>query len=171
MDHSDRTTSGASGADDVKNTAEQMKQEARRAGQRAETHAKDAAHAAKDAAAGEAERAKDKATGSFGQTASALRDAAGQVEDGSVQERLLSEAAHGLGEIASRVEDRSVSDLARSLSDFGRTNPLAFLGGAALAGFAMSRFARAGTPEKSGSETDIPAPAAAPAGVRGQGSN
>jgi hypothetical protein len=36
--------------------------------------------------------------------------------------------------------------MAGELSEFGRQNPVAYLGGAALVGFALARFARASTP-------------------------
>ena len=40
--------------------------------------------------------------------------------------------------------------MAADLSAFGRQNPVAYLGGAALVGFALARFARASTPSEQG---------------------
>ena len=45
--------------------------------------------------------------------------------------------------------------MAGELSEFGRQNPVAYLGGAALVGFALARFARASTP--AGTTASFPA--------------
>ena len=62
------------------------------------------------------------------------------------QQDLLREAAGGLRQIAEAVEGKSIGTLAGDLTELSRQNPIAFLGGAALVGFALARFARASTP-------------------------
>jgi hypothetical protein len=101
---------------------------------------------ARSAAADTSEKAKATAAGEISRTAEGLEAAARELE-GSPQHELLQEAADGLKQIARAVEGRSIGELAGELSDFGRRNPLAFLGGAAFAGFALARFARASAPE------------------------
>ena len=74
------------------------------------------------------------------------------MEGSPFQQDLLREAADGLKQIARAVEGKSIGRMAGELSEFGRQNPVAYLGGAALVGFALARFARASTP----SATDGP---------------
>ena len=74
--------------------------------------------------------------------------------DGSpLQQDLLREAADGLKHIAQAVEGKSIGAMVGELSAFGRQNPLAYLSGAALAGFALARFARASAPDSAGGHT------------------
>ena len=68
------------------------------------------------------------------------------MEGSPFQQDLLREAADGLKQIAHAVEGKSIGTMAAELSEFGRQNPVAYLGGAALVGFALARFARASTP-------------------------
>lgn len=105
--------------------------------------ARTALEGVKTATVEQSETAKERAAGSLSDTAGALEKAASETRPHSTQHRLLTEAAHGLTQISRSVEGRSVGEIVESLSDFGRRNPLAFLGGAALTGFALSRFARA----------------------------
>ena len=68
------------------------------------------------------------------------------MEGAPFQQDLLREAADGLKQIAHAVEGKSIGTMVGELSEFGRQNPVAYLGGAALVGFALARFARASTP-------------------------
>ena len=72
------------------------------------------------------------------------------MEGSPLQQDLLREAADGLKQIAHAVEGKSLGTMAAELSEFGRQNPVAYLGGAALVGFALARFARASTPAETG---------------------
>jgi hypothetical protein len=63
--------------------------------------------------------------------------------EGGLQQELLREAADGLKQISRAIDGKSVGAMVEDLSEFGRNNPLAYLGGAALAGFALARFVRA----------------------------
>lgn len=49
-------------------------------------------------------------------------------------------AASRLEQGAGALRDRNIEDIMRSFNDFGRKEPFAVLGGAVLAGYAMSRF-------------------------------
>jgi hypothetical protein len=101
---------------------------------------------AKSTATEKAEETKDLAAGELARTAEGLHAAADKMEGSPFQQDLLREAAGGLRQIAEAVEGKSIGTLAGDLSEFGRQNPIAFLGGAALVGFALARFARASTP-------------------------
>ena len=65
--------------------------------------------------------------------------------------------AKGLSNFGKQVETRDVDELLETAQDFGRNQPVAFLGLAALAGFAASRFALASShrrePQATASET------------------
>ncbi len=103
---------------------------------------------AKSAATEKVEETKDQAAGEIARTAQGLEAAAEEMEGSPLQQDLLREAADGLKQIAHAVEGKSIGTMAGELSEFGRQNPVAYLGGAALVGFALARFARASTPER-----------------------
>jgi len=105
---------------------------------------------ARSAATEKAGEAKAQAADEISRTARGLEAAAEQMEGSPLQQDLLREAADGLKQIARAVEGKSIGTMAAELTEFGRQNPVAYLGGAALVGFALARFARASTP----SETD-----------------
>ena len=101
---------------------------------------------AKSSAAEKADEAKAQAADEISRTARGLEAAAEEMEGSPLQQDLLREAADGLKQIAHAVEGKSLGTMAAELSEFGRQNPVAYLGGAALVGFALARFARASTP-------------------------
>ena len=104
----------------------------------------DATAAVADQTAG----ARDQAVGEIDRTARGLEAAADEMQGSPFQQDLLREAADGLKQISRAIEGKSVGAIVEGLSDFGRRNPLAYLGGAALAGFALARFARASAREE-----------------------
>lgn len=91
----------------------------------------------------QAESAKQGLAGQVGETAAALEAAAEKFGEQSVQGDLFRGAARGLDALSQALRGNSMSGLASDLTDFGRRNPAVFLGGAALAGFALARFAQA----------------------------
>ena len=101
---------------------------------------------AKSTATEKAGEAKAQAAEELARTARGLEAAAAEMEGSPLQQDLLREAADGLKQIAHAVEGKSLGTMAAELSEFGRQNPVAYLGGAALVGFALARFARASTP-------------------------
>lgn len=84
---------------------------------------------------------KDLAAGQIDGVASAMNKVADQLEDQPAIARYTREVAGSLSRVSSNVRDRDAADLMEMAQDFGRRQPLAFLGIAALAGFAASRFA------------------------------
>ena len=95
---------------------------------------------------GRAAGAKDGVADEVNDVASALRKAAGDMRGGSVQERTMSQIASGLADVSETIRGKDLSELSGDLSAFARRNPVAFLGGAALLGFAATRFAKATRP-------------------------
>jgi hypothetical protein len=122
---------------------QQIKKEAQDATASAKNLAKDAADTAKAQATAKGEEAKEGLAEEMHSTARALRKAADEVRDGSPQGSTFSYLASGLADMADSVEDQSMSDMVGVVNNFARRNPLAFLGGAALLGFTVSRFAKA----------------------------
>jgi hypothetical protein len=62
----------------------------------------------------------------------------------------IHDAAAKLEGAADSLRERSVDDLIRSLNNFARRQPAAFLGGAVLAGFALSRFLKSSAQPSAG---------------------
>lgn len=100
---------------------------------------------AKEKAKSFASDQKDLAAGQINGVASAITRVADEL-DGSDQQtiaRYARDLAAGLSSMGSTIENRDVDDLMGLAQDFGRKQPVAFLGAAALAGFVASRFALA----------------------------
>lgn len=136
--------------------------DAQKAGQRlgddASGLAQDTYDQARRAAEGQAERTKGAAASEVENVANALRKAAGDMRQGSPQERTFGQIADSLADASEAIRDRDLGQIAGDVSNFAKRNPLAFLGGAALAGFAVTRFAKASqsTPRGGSSEDDVP---------------
>lgn len=88
-----------------------------------------------DAKAGVAEEVKDVAT--------ALRRASEELRDGSAQERTIGTIASSLADVSDHIRDKDLGEIVQMVSKVARDNPVLFLGGAALLGFAASRYAKA----------------------------
>ena len=110
---------------------------------------------AKSAAIEKVDETKEQAAGEIARTAESLAAAAEKMEGSPFQQDLLREAADGLKQIAGAVEGKSIGAMAAELSEFGRQNPVAYLGGAALVGFALARFARASAPAGSSATSHL----------------
>ena len=54
------------------------------------------------------------------------------------------DAAKHIDSVAQSLKDHTVADLVSMATDFGRKQPLVFLAGAALIGFALTRFVKSG---------------------------
>ncbi|MSU88879.1 hypothetical protein GE300_04480 [Rhodobacteraceae bacterium 2CG4] len=124
-------------AEDARSAARDLKDEA--AGRLAQ-----ARDAAVDSAASGAETAKNRTADEVSSVATALRRASDELRQGSPQERTFGQIAESLAELSDGIRDKDLRDLVHDASAIARRNPLAFLGGAALLGFAATRFAKAG---------------------------
>ncbi len=156
---------GTKGVSDLKRTAEEAattaKEHAVRAGEELRAAAGEQMEAAKETVARQSAAAKDTTASEMSRTASALRKAAEDLEadqagKSRVPQSLLREAANGLGELSRTLEGKSVGEMIGDISEFGRRNPVAFMGAAALAGFALGRFARASEPDAASPATASP---------------
>ena len=107
------------------------------------SRAYDAADTVATEASNYADQAKYVAADEVKGVASALRTAADQLRSGSPQERTFSQIASGLADASDALRDKDLGEMVGSVTDFAKRNPLAFLGSAALIGFAATRFAKA----------------------------
>jgi len=138
----DMTTSGASGG-----TTEGIMNQATTVLDDIATDLKSRASDVTDTITSEARNYADRAKGTIADevetVASALRTAADEMSRGSASERTFSQIANGLADASDAMRDKDLGQIVGVLSDFAKRNPLVFLGGAALVGFAATRFAKA----------------------------
>lgn len=113
----------------------------RKLGQQATDKVSEVTDKAKSFASDQKSLAADQING----VASAITKVADEL-DGSDQgtvARYARDIASGLSNMGKQIENRDIDDLMGMAQDFGRKQPVAFLGAAALAGFVASRFALA----------------------------
>ncbi|ETX28952.1 hypothetical protein [Roseivivax isoporae] len=134
--HDTTRNAGREAGEDVRRSAERLGHDARSA-------AEDVGRRAQDQAFRQMESAKGGIASELAGLARALRAAAGELTPGSIQERGFDQMAGGLDSAADTVRDRDLGQLADDISGMARRNPIGFLGGAALLGFAATRFAKA----------------------------
>ena len=161
------TPPGRAPQTDPKEGARKAGSEAQRLAGEARDAARSTLHDAKAAAEDRTEAAKGQAADEIARTARGLEAAADQLADAPLQRELLHEAADGLQQIARAVQGKSLGALVEDLADFGRRNPVAYLGGAALAGFTLARFARASAPTDAGDQGEHRADRSAGYGTSG----
>lgn len=121
------------------NVASQVKEHARavanEAREQVETRLRDQAEAARDGVAAQVR-----------QHASAADAAAAKFDPNSVQAQAIEQVAARIDDLAHQIRTTDIDRLARSLGDAASRNPLLFVAGAALAGFAATRFLKARDP-------------------------
>lgn len=108
---------------------------------------------AKDAAADQ----KNLIAHKLGDVAKAMEKVAAELEGGENRDigRLTRNLGENLRSASNSIQDRSLGEIAGMAEDFGRKQPLAFLGIAAIAGLAASRFITSSAP-KTGRSTPSP---------------
>ena len=128
-------------------TANETKEDIRSAGADVAGSMRDAAHDAagtlSDSASRAAEKAQSSAADEVANMSSALRTAAGELRSGSPQDRAFSHVADSLADASDALRNKDMGEMLSDLNGFARRNPLTFLGGAALVGFAATRLAKA----------------------------
>lgn len=132
---------------------------------RAKEHASELGAQAKAAAAQEAVaqagKVKDVAADKVQQTADAADAAAGKLDPASPQAQAVQQVADHIEGMATKLRTADIRQLADQATDMARRNPLLFIGGAAIAGFAAARFLKARDPQPAG-HSDYDDPWAAP---------
>ena len=141
-------TSDASGSatETLRSTAEQVKEQVteqvkEKAGE-FKRQAKETANEVRDRARSLADQQKHAAVGRVEGIAHALRTASDELRDQG--QPMVAEysryAAEGLESMARSLDRREVGDFVDGIEQFARERPVAFLGGAMVAGFALARF-------------------------------
>lgn len=126
-----------------KSGAEAAKSEAGTLRKDAENTVRDVSDTVVGEAHARADAAKEGVADEISSVSRALRKASEELRGGSPQERTFGAAASSLAEFADTVRDKDLGQMVDELGDFARRNPMAFLGGAALLGFAGVRMAKA----------------------------
>lgn len=117
----------------------------------ARAHVEDLGAQAKTAAAQEAvsqaDKAKQATADKVQQAADAADAAASQLDSRSPQAEAMQQVADHIEGVASQLRHADVRELASQATAIARRNPLLFIGGAAIAGFAAARFLKARDPQ------------------------
>ncbi|WP_282063842.1 hypothetical protein [Roseobacter litoralis] len=121
----------------------QVTSEASEVTAQAKIAAGDVAQNAASDAKEQAESAKSSVADEVSDVASALRTAAEEMRSGSPQERTFGQIAEGLADASDAMRNKDLGEMVNDVSAFARKNPLVFLGGAVLIGFAATRLAKA----------------------------
>ena len=98
------------------------------------------------AARAQADAAKDEAAAGLAAFSDALKAARSELSDRKLgfAGDMLTQAADGLEGFSRALEGRSSAEMLEAARDFGRRNPMGFIAGSVLAGFALGRVAAAG---------------------------
>jgi hypothetical protein len=128
-------------ADEATNVAEEIKSEASAQVEQLTEEAKEQLSQATDKVRGLASEQKDLLAAQIGDVASAMERVASDLEaNNGASAQYARMIADRAGKLSSSIRDNSVDQLLDMAQDFGRRQPAAFLGAAALLGFAASRF-------------------------------
>jgi hypothetical protein len=146
-DPSDRLS--GTGTEQARNATETAQREGEHLADRArekagqlKRQAEEAAHGVRDRARSIADQQKHAAAGRVEGVAHALRRASDDLREQG--QPMIAEysryAAEGLESMAQSLDRRDVDDFVEGVENFARQRPIAFLGGAMVAGFALARF-------------------------------
>ncbi len=128
-----------------------------KAASRTRNAVENAVESARDKAYEQAEAATDTATQEAGARVSNAADAAAaagsEFEPGSLQAQAADHVATQLQSVAQTIRQTDFDTAIRRTTYFARENPVLFLGGAALLGFAAARFLKASDPATAGHNT------------------
>ena len=132
-----------------------------------------AAEQMQSAATDQIEQQKRAASQSIQAFAQAVRRASDELskQDQTAAAQLIQQAAGGLEDLSQALSNRSVGDMVSMARDFGRRNPMALAGGAALLGLALGRVARTATAGNGSHDSDALADQSARAGGSMTGSS
>jgi ElaB/YqjD/DUF883 family membrane-anchored ribosome-binding protein len=142
-------------ADKARGDLDAIRQKASEDVDKLKHQAKDQLDAASQKAKSFAAEQKDLASGQLSGIASAINKVADELDTSNqgVIARYARDLAKGVDQMSETVRNREVDDLIGAAQDFGRKQPVAFLGVAALAGFVASRFVLASAHRREMSST------------------
>lgn len=152
----DQSRSNTTPKQSGKTTLETAKTAASEVASKTKTVARDLAASAAEQAQAQADAAKDSVADEVSGVASALRNAAREMRTGSPQERTFGKIAESLADASDAIKDKDLADMMHDANNLARRNPILFLGGAALLGFAAVRFVKASRPQDAPAATQWP---------------
>ena len=126
-------------AEAIRETGQSAAQDVRDAAGAAAQAARETARSARDAAGEAVDHARHSAADQGERVAAAMRSHADEMEADSVKRRVLDSVAGGVDTLSDRVRDGNLGQMLNDAENFARRNPLLFIAGAALAGFAIAR--------------------------------
>lgn len=139
---------------DLKDLGDEVSQKAAALGEEAKAQVGELAEKAK----GMAGEQKDLLASQISGVSEALQKVAGELETNSdTSAHYVRMMADGAQRLTSTLKDNSVDDILSIAQDFGRKQPVAFLGLAALLGFAASRFVAASASRPQAESNNLPA--------------
>lgn len=145
------TTQTRGAAEAARAEAEHLSDRAREKAGQFKRQAEDTAHGMRQRARSAVDHQKDAAVGRIEGVAHALRSASDDLR-GRGQPMVAeysSQVAEGLESMADSLSRRNVDDLVGGVEDFARERPVAFIGGAMVAGFALARFMKSSSARRS----------------------
>ena len=92
----------------------------------------------------QAEHTRDQTVETAEQAASAAHAASHEFDRDTLQAAALEQVGAQINAVAAHLRNTPVDEMVDDVAVFARKNPLLFLGGAALAGFAAARFLKSG---------------------------
>lgn len=117
--------------------------------------AEDARERATHRVESEAEAARDSAAEEVDKAARAADAAASEFDPDSMQAQAIEQIARRIDDIADTIRTTDIDRLARTVGDTAARHPALFVMGAALAGFAATRFLKARDPMSNARASDI----------------
>jgi hypothetical protein len=120
-----------------------------KAAERIKTKASSLREQAEERARSMADRQKRAGAERVGSIARAVRGAAGNLErEMPAAAEFIESAARRIEEKSADYRDRSLDEILGEITAFARRQPIAFFGGALLAGFVFSRFLKSSPPQQ-----------------------
>lgn len=127
-----------------KSTSQSAKQAGTEAVGKMRDKAQDAAGKVSDEMTDAADKTRSGAAHNVKQMAEALYAASDQLDDNSTQRRVFDVVADNLEQVSDALTRKDMGEMMRDLNQMARRHPFAFLGGAALVGFAATRLMTSG---------------------------
>jgi hypothetical protein len=164
-----QTQSGAEAHGEGEHLTDRARRKAGEMMHQAEESARDMGERARSAV----DQQKDAAAGRIEGVAHALRSASDDLEHRGqpMVAEYSRQVAEGLESMANWVSRRNIDDMVGGIEDFARQRPVAFMGGAMVAGFALARFMKSSSARRSRTgESDYRGEYRGTSGSYGQGS-
>ncbi len=129
-------------AKDIKHNVENLAEKGENHLRAVAEEASDTAERASDRIAARAEKAKDRIEESGKRLADAASDTVDDIADNPTLRRVKDSVTSGITDVADTLRPENLKSLAARGEAFARRNPIAFVAGAALAGFAIAHLSR-----------------------------